>query len=239
MSARGCIRLGIGLFAVSAGICVAQTAAMAADVSKPAQPEVSFQFERPGMAVPRFTLLVREDGTGTYKAEEAPVSGGNAALQPTTGKQINRAITLSQSTVANLFKTARSLDHFNMECASKAKNIADTGKKTLTYSGADGHGSCTYNYSENKTVTSLTDTFQAIAFTLDEGRRLDYLHRYDRLGLDAEMESLSHEHDMKRALELGTIAPTLTSLANDDALMQRVRMRAVKLLDQAGDKGNK
>ncbi len=239
MNARRGLRLGICLFSMSAGICAAQTVAMAADASKSSQPEVSFQFERPGLAVPRFTLLVREDGTGTYKAEEAPVSGGNASVQPTTGKQIDRAITLSQPTVANLFKTARALDHFNIECASKAKNIADTGKKTLTYSGADGHGSCTYNYSENKTVMSLTDTFQAIAFTLDEGRRLDFLHRYDRLGLDAEMESLSHEHDMKRALELGTIAPTLTSLANDDALMQRVRIRAVKLLDQAGDKNSK
>lgn len=53
------------------------------------------------------------------------------------------------------------------------------------------------------------------------------------------MEALSHEHDMKRALELGTIAPTLTSLANDEALMQRVRMRAVKLLDETGDKSSK
>ena len=236
MNAYGGIGVGVCLLAMSAGVCAAQTAPMAADASKSSQPEVSFHFERPGLAVPRFTLLIREDGTGTYQAEEAPVSSGNAALQPTTGKHIDRAINLSQPTVANLFKTARSLDHFNIECASKAKNIADTGKKTLTYSGTDGHGSCTYNYSENKSVMSLTDTFQAIAFTLDEGRRLDYLHRYDRLGLDAEMESLAHEHDMKRALELGTIAPTLTSLANDDALMQRVRTRAVKLLDQTNDK---
>ncbi len=239
MNMREGISLSLGLFVMSTGVCAAQTVAMAANAPKSAKPEISFQFERPGLSIPRFTLLIREDGTGTYKADEAPVSGGGAALQPTTGKQIDRAITLSQSTVMNLFKTARSLDYFNVECASKAKNIADTGKKTLTYSGSDGHGSCTYNYSENKSVTSLTETLQAIAFTLDEGRRLDYLHRYDRLGLDAEMEALTHEHEMKRALELGTIAPTLTSLANDDALMQRVRMRAVKLLDQASDKGGK
>lgn len=199
-------------------------------------PEISFQFERQGLAVPRFTLSIREDGSGTYNADEAPISGSNAALQPTVGKHIDRPITLSQPTVATIFKTARSLDHFNIECASKAKNIADTGKKTLSYSGADGRGSCAYNYSENKSVASLTETFQAIAFTMDEGRRLDFLHRYDRLGLDAEMEALAHEYEQKRALELGTISATLTSLANDDALMQRVRTRAAKLLQQIDDK---
>ena len=33
--------------------------------------------------------------------------------------------------------------------------------------------------------------FLAIAFTMDEGRKLEFLHRYDRLGLDAEMNSLA------------------------------------------------
>lgn len=232
MTLYGSARFSLGLLMICAGAC-AQTSG-AGDTPKTTQSEVSFQFERPGLPVPRFTLLIREDGNGFYKAEEAPVTGGGAALQPTAGKNVDRTITVSSSTVATIFKAARSLDHFNIECASKAKNIADTGKKTLSYSGSDGHGSCTYNYSENKSVASLTETFQAIAFTLDEGRRLDYLHRYDRLGLDAEMETLTHEHEMKRALELGTISTTLSSLANDNALIQRVRTRAVKLLDQAG-----
>jgi len=221
------------LFACS-GFCVAQTNASSSASSVPARPEVSFQFDRPGLAVPRFTLTVHEDGSGTYKAEEAPVSGG-AGMQSMPGKQIDRSITLSQPTVATIFKTARSLDHFNIECASKAKNIADTGKKTLSYSGADGHGSCTYNYSDNKNVMSLTETFQAIAFTMDEGRRLEFLHRYDRLGLDAEMENLTHEFEQKRAMELETISSTLASLAGDDAVMQRVRTQAAKLLGQIGD----
>src|SRR5205823_7571283 len=107
--------------------------------------------------------------------------------------------------------------------ASKAKNIADTGKKTLTYTGPDGSGSCTYNYSENKTIDMLTNTFLAIAYTLDEGRRLEFLHRYDRLGLDAEMSLLLQEVGAGRALELGTIAPALAAIVDDTAVIQRVR----------------
>jgi len=202
------------------------------------QSEVIFQFERLGLTVPKFTLVVREDGTGTYKGEVAPVSGGTngGLLQASSaGQPIDRKIKISPATTENIFKTARSLDYFNIACASKAKNIADTGKKILSYSGSDGHGSCIYNYSENKAVTQLTETFQAIAFTMDEGRKLDFMHRYDRLGLYSEIDSLNREVQEKRALELGNIRQSLAAIVNDEALMQRVRERAVKLLDQAGE----
>jgi hypothetical protein len=152
------------------------------------------------------------------------------------GKHINQQITLSAATTAKVFKLARSLNRFDIACASKAKNIADTGKKTLSYVGPDGRGtSCIYNYSEEKNVTVLTDMFLAIAFTLDEGRKLEFLHRYDRLGLDAEMITLAHEVDEGRAMELGTIAPTLDVIASDTALIQRVRLRAAKLLERSKD----
>lgn len=230
---------------VMLGVVVAMSSAsvMAGQPATPTDPpavlqaEVSFQFERIGLPVPRFTIQVREDGTGRYQADEAAGSSSqlSSAVRYVGEKHIDRSITLSSATVAKIFKAARGLDRFNVACASKAKNIADTGKKTLSYVGADGRGSCTYNYSEIKSVTTLTDTFLAIAFTMDEGRKLDFLHRYDRLGLDAEMTTLMHEMDEGRALELGTIAPSLYAIAGDTALIQRVRLRAAKLLEQTKD----
>lgn len=201
------------------------------------QGQVSFQFERAGLPVPRYMLEIHEDGTGRYQADESASvpSQSSSAAQYVSGKHIDRPIVLSAGTVAKIFKQARALDHFNVACASKAKNIADTGKKTLTYVGADGQGSCVYNYSDNKSVTALSDMFLAIAFTMDEGRRLEFLHRYDRLGLDAEITTLAHEADEGRALELGTIAPTLASIEGDTAVMQRVRLKAGKLLERAKD----
>ena len=83
--------------------------------------------------------------------------------------------------------------------------------------------------------TALSDTFLAIAFTMDEGRRLEFFHRYDRLGLDAEISTLAHEATEGRALELGTIAPTLESIERDTALIQRVRLQAGKLLELSKD----
>ena len=115
--------------------------------------------------------------------------------------------------------------------AGKAKNIADTGTKLLTYTGPDGAGSCTYNYTENKDVQALTDTFEAIAETMDRGRELDHLRRFDRLGLDAAITFLAQEVSEGRALELGTIATSLRSITANPELIQRVRMRASKLLE--------
>jgi hypothetical protein len=46
------------------------------------------------------------------------------------------------------------------------------------------------------------------------------------------MISLTQEAEAGRALELGTIAPTLAAIADDTAVIQRVRLRAQKMLEQ-------
>jgi hypothetical protein len=222
----------IGLALVfSSGLAFAAQAAEPKAAAKSA--EVSFQFERAGLSVPRFTLRVNEDGTGSYQAEEAVSPADKGAVQYASPKHIDRTLKLTQPTVAKIFKSARELDRFDMPCESTAKNIANTGKKTLSYAGTDGTGSCIYNYSSNKEVTGLTDTFLSIAFTLDEGRKLEFLHRYDRLGLDEEMTDLVQAAKAGHALEMETIAPVLTSIAGDAAVIERVRLQATKLLELA------
>jgi hypothetical protein len=232
MRAVSSIVLVSALCVCSIPFSAAQTAAPATDASTAKPAEVSFQFDRTGLPVPRFTLRLREDGTGNYQADQAEIAATATSMRGQAAQHVDRPIRLSSGTVAKIFKAARAADHFNVECASKLKNIADTGKKTLSYTGSDGSGSCVYNYSENKPVDTLTNTFLGIAYTIDEGRRLEFLHRYDRLGLDAEMISFAGELDAGRALELGTISPTLAAIADDTALIQRVRLKAQKMLDQ-------
>jgi hypothetical protein len=224
--------LGISLIVCPAS-AFAQTAEPSTVASTKTPAEVSFQFDRTGLPVPRFTLRLKEDGSGTYQADQTEVAATANSMRGQAAQHIDRPVTISHQTVAKIFKEARALNHFNGECASKAKNIADTGKKTLSYTGPDGTGSCTYNYSENKVVDSLTNTFLAIAYTMDEGRRLEFLHRYDRLGLDAEMITFSQEAEAGRALELSTISSALAAIVDDAAVIQRVRLKAQKMLEQS------
>lgn len=201
------------------------------DVPKP-MALVSFQFDRPGLEVPKFTLQVNEDGSARYEADQVyPPPRGSDSTESTT-RHIDRTLMLTPATTKRIFAAAHELNRFTDVCASNLKNIADTGKKTLSYTGEGGDGSCTYNYSQDKSVTLLTNIFQGIAFTLDMGRKLDFQHRFDRLGLDATTASLASETDAGRAVELGTIAPTLRSIADDSNIMERVRLRAAKLLQQ-------
>jgi hypothetical protein len=197
----------------------------------PSIPTFSFSFERVGVSVPAFILVVAQDGTGRYAGTE--VAPSVRAFDPVPPAQpFGREFIVSSATAKKIADLAHALHSFTVPCASKAKNIADTGKKQLTYLGPDGQSSCTYNYSDNKDVQTLTDLFLALAETMDQGRRLDFLRRYDRLGLDDALSFLAQEVSDGRALEIGTIAPSLRSIADDEEVMQRARTRASTLLAQ-------
>jgi hypothetical protein len=233
--ARAVIATVLTIFAtVALGELPQSTAAPAAEHSGAT---ITYQFERtvPGVSVPRYTVVLHEDGSGTYHAEEVERRSADSALQQVSTKIIDRPMMVSPEMTAKIFKTARELNRFNVFCGTKAKNLADTGKKTMNYAGSDGTGSCTYNYSDDKNVMDLTDLFYGIVYTMDVGRKLDFERRFDRLGLDAEMIALEQAVKDKHALELGNIAPTLQRLASDPAMMQRVQTRAAKLLVMATD----
>ena len=198
----------------------------------PQTSQITFRFERPvaGVRVPHYTVEVHGDGSGLYHAD-LPIDN---SPDP---QKLDRPLTFTPATTKTVFNLIDTLQSSGSPCASKMKNIADTGTKTLTYRDPKGNGTCTYNYSENKPVAQLTELFQAVEFTLEEGRALDFKHRFDRLGLDAEMTALADAVQNGRAMEIGTIAATLRAIAGDTELIQRVRLRAAKLLEgvQAGE----
>jgi hypothetical protein len=198
---------------------------------------IAFRFERAGNVIPNFTLTLHADGSATYQVSYPPEVpkyspyAATIASLPNTDVTVN--VTLTPALTARVFDQVRGTNGFRAGCASKAKNIADTGTKTLTYTSASSAATCVYNYADDKTIVSLTSTFQAIAFTLDEGRKLAIKHRYDRLALDPETEFLATAAKQGNALEFGTIAPTLRAIADDPQVLERVRARATSLLAQA------
>lgn len=201
------------------GTCVSAQQATSTASASPSSAEVRFDFARTGLPVPKFTLAVKENGTGTYSAEDNSTP---------PSQQVQRNLRLTAATTTKIFALAHAVHPDN--CASKAKNIADTGTKTLTYVNSGSTSSCTYNFTENKDVSALTDIFEGMAETMDLGRRLDILHRFDRLGLDDEIAYLAREVSSGRAIELGTIESSLRSIAGDAEVMQRVRTKAATLL---------
>jgi hypothetical protein len=130
-----------------------------------------------------------------------------------------------------MFATARKNKFFAKVCDDGGKNIAFQGTKTLEYQGPDGQGTCIYNWSKNSQIGKLTDQFEAIAATLDEGSKLQRQYEHGRLSLDSEMEILDQMVHEERAMEIENIAPLLRTLAGDEAVLQRVQRRARTLLE--------
>ncbi len=173
-----------------------------------------------------YSLEIFEDGTGSYTS---------SAAGETVSLSAGRQVRVHDPLLSRVFKTARAEHFFAMNCESPQHHVAFTGKKTLTYAGADGTGSCTFNYSGDRAVNETATMLMNVAYTLTVGARLKSEHLHDRLSLDAELEALQDEVAREHhTMELGNIAPELQSIADDDAVMERARKRATALLSEAG-----
>ena len=138
--------------------------------------------------------------------------------------------TISQRNQERLFRYAREANYFNGDFSYKKHAVASTGKKTLTYADSDRYFETTYDYSDNKAIQQITDIFQGISNTIECGRKLQYLRRFDKLGLEAELKAMEDAAASHSLDELQIIVPTLQSLAEDPAILNIARQRAQRLL---------
>ncbi len=193
-----------------------------------AVPQIRFTYENPKLQPPKYAVTVGEDGNGHFRSELGgpPAAGGES--MPTEAQ--DRPIHISMAVRESMFATARKSKLFAIACDDGGKNIAYQGTKTLAYEGPEGQGSCTYNWSKLSQIEKLTDQFEAIAATLDEGSKLQRQYEHGRLSLDSELEVLDQMVQDGRAIELENIAPLLRTLAGDDVVLQRVQRRARALL---------
>jgi hypothetical protein len=164
-------------------------------------------------------VRLQADGAGTY-------SEGASA----DAKQM--PLTVSAATLERLKQGEHAAK--SGKCETKAKNVAKTGEKTIRYEAEEKTAECTFNYSDDVGLMGATATFLAIADTMQRGERLQHELRYDRLGLDAEMEALADAQKSGSAIEIGNIASILQALVSNDHVIDRVRRRAARLLQDTG-----
>ncbi len=189
--------------------------------------QITFAFEDAQLDPASYTLLIREDGSGHYQSAPGP---DNNPADGIAGAAAARDIEVRDPLLSAFFKSARSHQFFAVTCEAPGSHVAFTGKKTVAYSGPDGHGECTFNWSRDQPLNQLADDLMAVAYTIEEGRRLAAEHVHSRLSLDAELEALQEAVKDHRALEIENIASELESIADDEAVMNRARNRARALL---------
>lgn len=185
-------------------------------------------YTNPGLTPSHWVLTLNPDGTGHFWSEKE--NGPRTAVEGQPPPQaVDRDIKVSAEFAQHVFESARQHKLFSMECESHMK-VAFQGWKKLSYRGPEGQGSCGFNYSKDQQLQALGESLVAVAETILEGSRLEWLLRYDRLGLDREMDYVMDGSADGRLQELGTIRGTLERLAEDESVLERVRKRARMLL---------
>jgi hypothetical protein len=198
------------------------------EVARKAPGVASFTLDWPGAEVPHWSIEVGEEAGDKSSGRYDELGDGSPASARTT-----QPITVSTATSERLRAPYKTVAGGN--CESKAKHIAQTGAKRLAYTmdGSDVWSSCTFNFSDDAAVMDAVAAFEAIAETMQYGARLQHEHRFDRLGLDAEIDALIAENKEGRAIELQNITTVLQSIADDDRVIERVRRKAAHLLQDA------
>jgi hypothetical protein len=190
-----------------------------------AQPTVTFSFDwSQGIPWRKYSITVRAGGNTHFQGTPAPdADGGDTDL-------FQQDFVMSEANRSKIFDLAKKLNYFQGDFDSHLKRIAQTGSKTLEYTSATIHGSTHYNWSRNADVQELTRLFLAIAHTLDCGRKLAFDHRFDKLGIDAQLKDLQQLQADHYAEELNAIAPILRKIADDPDMMNISREAAQRLL---------
>ncbi|MGC9222759.1 MAG: hypothetical protein ACP5E2_02480 [Terracidiphilus sp.] len=149
------------------------------------EPVFQMDYSNPGLSPSQWTLTLRPDGSGHFRSAmgKPPDNGAETMAQPA----VDRDIQLSVAYAGRVFEVAGRHQWFNEPCESHLK-VAFQGWKTLSYSGPQGNGSCTFNYSKDKEIEALGNSLEGVAETILTGARLELLLVHDPLGLDAEMQ---------------------------------------------------
>jgi len=197
----------------------------------PRVPTVTFDLVWEQATPQEFTVRTQADGPSTYLSRN-PLK----QLQPGEEKDPDYTLdfTMTAKDAARIFKLAQQAKYFNGDFEYRAHRIANTGKKTLTYADETRHFQTIYNHSENKAIQELTSLFQGISSTIEFGRKLQFKHKYDKLGLEAELKAMEEAAENHNLAEIQIVSATLKDIADDSSVLNIARQRARRLLAKAG-----
>ncbi len=189
----------------------------------PTIPTVTFTLDFPISVPEHYSLRVTQDGKASYESM--------GKLTPEAdGDPFSYDFTMSEENRARIFELAAQAKYFESDVDYKKGHLANTGKKVLAYQDGQIQHETAYNYSTNSAVQQLTKIFQNISATLEFARRLQYFHRYQRLALEEELKRMEEMAKSDSVDEIQAVAPMLQEIADDKAILNVTRSRAVRLL---------
>jgi hypothetical protein len=199
------------------------------ELEPPSAPTVTFTYNFPESDPVYFAVVVNALGQAAYE------SRGVSSISGEPREPFMMRFTISEENRSRIFELAGRAGYFEDDFNYRGRRLASMGAKTLIYEDSGRRGETHFNWSENRAVQELAAIFHRVSTTLESGRRLQYLRRFDRLGLDAELRFLERQTREKKVAEMHAIAPLLREIASDPAVMRVARERAQSVLRRAGE----
>ena len=196
----------------------------------PPEPTITFDRYWEDATPQEFIITLKSSGEASYVSRD-PTRIDKDSAGPDPDYTVE--FTMSPANRDLIFTMAKETNYFQGDFDYKHK-VANTGKKTLTYADPIRHFETTYNFSENKNIEQTTKLFVAISATIEHGRKLQFLRRFDKLSLDTELKGMEDMAHNGYLAEIQIIAPLLQNIVNDTSVLNMARERAKRLLAIAG-----
>ena len=221
------IRLVLAVIFLSCLPALGQTGEPNALNATPAVPTVTFTLNWDKGDPNWYSVAIQSVGIASYRStpgERAGVSDDDVYTVQ---------FTASEETRQKIFELAKDANYFQGEFDYKKGKIAHTGDKTLTYQDGPRRYEATFNWSQNQSIQRLADYFQGISITMEFGRKLEHLYRFEKLGVDRELKRMEELKKSNQLPEVQALQPILKKIANDRAVVNVARQRALRLMGQS------
>lgn len=136
---------------------------------------------------------------------------------------------LSAPLTEQIFSLARKLNRFREVQLESKRPVAFLGAKTLSYDNSAEHYEVRFNHTEVPEALELVGIFERISQTQQHLLRLQYLLRFDRLGIVKELLNLEMNLDQGRLAEPALLLPLLEKIQKERAVMQVAHSRAAQI----------
>jgi hypothetical protein len=176
---------------------------------------VSFIKEFPGSDPAYYSITLQANGDAQYRTApgEKPVE-----------------FHVSDSSTQQIFSLAHKLSLFKGVQLESGRKVAQMGKKTFAYENGGERAEISFNHTENLDGAALLALFERLSTTMQHRDRLEYLMRFDRLGVVKELLQLEVDLDGGRLLEPAVLTPLLEKVRTNKALVNVAQERATGIL---------
>ena len=183
---------------------------------------ITFVKEFPNSKPDYIAIQIRRDGRAEYRTapdDEKPFS-----------------FVVPEETAAEIFSMAAKMNQFQGANLESKRRVASLGKKTLIYQDEKGNSQASFNHTEVPEAMALTEMFEKISQTQQHYLQLEYLMRFDRLGIVKELLQVEMDLNQDRLGNPSQLIPILDKIRTNDSFMQVAQGRAAQLIEKIQSK---